>query len=473
MKKCVQMFFCHSRGLNRESTLYEKQNLMDSRLRGNDGNAEFIQTFAKASFIILLLMLTTVAPFANADTSIINIYDANGSLVTGDGRYYEYNDANQLVRVRQGDTIAGPVISEYFYDASGQRVKKIENGVITYYVGKHFEKQVGGANAGNTSYYFGDGGERVAKKDPAGNIFYYHLDHLDGINAVTDSAGTVVARTDYLPFGDLRAGNSGSEKYAYTGKEMDKTSLYYFDARYNSPEFRHFTQADIAEPDYSDPQDLNRYSYVGNNPLSYVDYDGYKKKKKKHLSKREQRARSLGLNPDKDKYKVGKMSDREYKKALVAHKAASKPKSSMAGGSGYQLAGFGTVRGKASNMAFSDQGKAWDEYIHGQHTYIEENKTKHNDDWRVGDWCGSEHGGDFPDQIWGIDMRHGCFNHDHGYENGRTKSDKWKADIHLGDDIFRDNRSWNPARNFKASIVGTGYFLAVLFRGDEAFDNAH
>jgi len=59
--------------------------------------------------------------------------------------------------------------------------------------------------------------------------------------------------------------------------------------------------------------------------LSYVDYDGFKKKKK-HLSKREQRARSLGLNPDKDKYKVGKMSHKEYKRALKAHREAEKKK---------------------------------------------------------------------------------------------------------------------------------------------------
>jgi RHS repeat-associated protein len=231
-----------------------------------------------------MLCLLMAASIVYADTSIINVYDANGNLVTGDGRYYEYNDANQLAKVRQGDQ-AGPVIAEYFYDASGQRVKKIENGVVTYYVGKHFEKQVGGSNEGSTSYYFADDGERVAKKDSAGNIFYYHLDHLDGVNAVTDSAGTLVSRTDYLPFGEAREGSSGSEKYAYTGKEKDKTDLYYFDARYNSPEFKHFTQADIAEPDYDDPQDLNRYSYVGNNPLSYVDEDGFKKKKRQRSQK--------------------------------------------------------------------------------------------------------------------------------------------------------------------------------------------
>jgi len=248
---------------------------------------------------LILCSLITVTN-SNAEDTIVNVYDNNGNLTTGDGRYYEYNDANQLAKVRQGDQ-TGPVIAEYFYDSSGQRIKKIENGVATYYVGKHYEKQVGGTNEGSTSYYFGGGGERVAKKDPAGNISYYHLDHLDGINAVTDSAGTLVSKTDYLPFGDVRTGSSGTEKYSYTDKEKDKTDLYYFNARYNSPEFRHFTQADLAEPDYADPQDLNRYAYVGNNPLSYVDDDGFKKKKKAKLSKREKWMIAHGADPDHDK----------------------------------------------------------------------------------------------------------------------------------------------------------------------------
>jgi len=290
------------------------------------------------------LLLLACASIAYADTSIINVYDANGNLVTGDGRYYEYNDANQLVRVRQGDTITGPVIAEYFYDFSGQRVKKIENGVVTYYVGKHFEKQVSGANEGSTSYYFGDDGERVAKKDPTGNIYYYHLDHLDGINAVTDSAGTIVARTDYLPFGDTRSGSTGSEKYTYTGKEQDKTGLYYFEARYNSPEFRHFTQADIAEPDYADPQDLNRYSYVGNNPLSYVDYDGFKKKKKAKLSKREKWMIAHGVDPDHDKTSL-KKAKKLYKEGKK-YATASKSKTSTASSSKNKLAGVGPIRGQ-------------------------------------------------------------------------------------------------------------------------------
>jgi RHS repeat-associated protein len=224
---------------------------------------------------ILLLLLLFVFGFTNyvfAITSLTYQYDANGNLISGDGKHYEYNDANQLVRVRHGDQ-NGPVIAEYFYDYTGQRIKKIENGVTTYYIGKHYETQVDGGIQTNNSYYFANG-ERVAKKDTLGNIYYYHLDHLGGTNVITDSSGNLVERTKYYPFGEIREG--GNEKYSFTGKEKDKlTDFYYFEARYYNPEFEHFTQADTFAPNLYDPQDLNRYSYVRNNPIKLIDPTGH------------------------------------------------------------------------------------------------------------------------------------------------------------------------------------------------------
>lgn len=225
---------------------------------------------------VLAMAMALSVGVVHAEDSLVNQYDPNGNLVSGDGKFYEYNDASQLAKVREKDQ-AGAVIAEYFYDFSGQRVKKVENGVISYYIGKDYETQVVAEKAQDTTHFFVDN-ERVAKRDASGTYFY-HPDHLGGTNVVTNATGVVVARNSYLPFGEMREG--GEEKYSYTGKEKDvATDLYYFEARFNSPELRHFTQADIADPDLDDPQDLNRYAYVGNNPMSYVDPDGHKKKKK-------------------------------------------------------------------------------------------------------------------------------------------------------------------------------------------------
>ncbi len=169
----------------------------------------------------------------------------------------------------------GPVVAEYVYDYTGQRIKKIDNGVTTYYIGKHYATQTDGSNTQHTSYYFANG-ERVSKKDPVGNVYYYHSDHLGGTNVVTDSSGNLVERIRYYPFGEIREG--GNEKYSFTGKEKDKlTDFYYYEARYYDSGFEHFTQADSIDPDYYDPQDLNRYAYAGNSPLNFKDPSGFKK----------------------------------------------------------------------------------------------------------------------------------------------------------------------------------------------------
>jgi len=213
-----------------------------------------------------------VAPYVHATTTLTYEYDANGNLIQGDGKYYEHNDANQLIRVRHGDA-SGPVLAEYFYDYTGQRIKKVENGITTYYIGKHYEKQTSDAGSANASYYFANG-ERVAKRDSLGNISYYHLDHLGGTNVVTDSSGNLLERIKYYPFGEIREG--GNEKYSFTGKEKDElTDFYYFEARYYNPEFKHFTKADMVAPNLYDPQDLNRYAYVRNNPMKLVDPSGH------------------------------------------------------------------------------------------------------------------------------------------------------------------------------------------------------
>ncbi len=65
--------------------------------------------------------------------------------------------------------------------------------------------------------------------------------------------------------------------YKFTGKERDsETGLDYFGARYYGSTMGRFTSPDPAmrSAHLSDPQTWNRFSYVRNNPLIYVDDDG-------------------------------------------------------------------------------------------------------------------------------------------------------------------------------------------------------
>ncbi|MDR0766854.1 MAG: RHS repeat-associated core domain-containing protein [Methanosarcinales archaeon] len=193
-------------------------------------------------------------------------YDANGNLIEDEIFIYVYNDANRLVEVLKKDE--DRVIAEFAYDATGSRFKKVENGVVSYYINQFFDV----VNGEETVYYFANG-DRIAK-DSAEGRFWYLNDHLGSTNVMIDADGELVERTLYYPFGAQREG--GEEKYSFTGKELDsEIGLYYFEARYYNSEIFVFTQADSFIPNVYNPQSLNRYAYCYNNPLRYTDPTGH------------------------------------------------------------------------------------------------------------------------------------------------------------------------------------------------------
>ena len=61
----------------------------------------------------------------------------------------------------------------------------------------------------------------------------------------------------------------------FTGKERDQeTGLDYFEARYYGSALGRFTSPDPLGGHLYDPQTLNKYAYVRNNPLSLTDPSG-------------------------------------------------------------------------------------------------------------------------------------------------------------------------------------------------------
>jgi len=68
-------------------------------------------------------------------------------------------------------------------------------------------------------------------------------------------------------------GSIGTDRL-FTGQRLDSTGLYYYGARYYDPAIGRFISPDSIVQDFANPQTLNRYSYVLNNPLKYVDPTG-------------------------------------------------------------------------------------------------------------------------------------------------------------------------------------------------------
>jgi len=67
-----------------------------------------------------------------------------------------------------------------------------------------------------------------------------------------------------------------STTYNFTGQRLDgDTGLLYYGARYYDPALGMFLSPDTLVPEPGNPQALNRYSYVYNNPLRYTDPNGH------------------------------------------------------------------------------------------------------------------------------------------------------------------------------------------------------
>ena len=63
----------------------------------------------------------------------------------------------------------------------------------------------------------------------------------------------------------------------FTGqREITGLGIYHYGARFYSPKLGRFLSEDTIVPGYTNPQSLNRYSYVTNNPLRYTDPTGHK-----------------------------------------------------------------------------------------------------------------------------------------------------------------------------------------------------
>ena len=93
---------------------------------------------------------------------------------------------------------------------------------------------------------------------------------------LTDADGVEIHRLVYRAFGEEleNSGSGSAPTYSYTGKELDSSGLMYYGARYYDPALSRFITADTVY-DGSSPQGLNRYSYVLNNPILYIDPSGH------------------------------------------------------------------------------------------------------------------------------------------------------------------------------------------------------
>jgi RHS repeat-associated protein len=225
-------------------------------------------------------------------------YTANGNLEARPGQNLTYDAENRLTQV-----VSGTITTTFTYDGDGNLVKKVTSAGATLYVGAHYEVQplpaspppipppplpltltkrsflpfvantalfVDGQPAQPVKYYL-VGGQRIASRTgSAGPVTYYYHDQLG--STVGSSGGE---QTRYWPYGATRSGSLGTA-YQFTGQRREAAlGLYFYQARWYDAVIGRFLSPDTIVPAPGDPQSLNRYAYVLNNPLRYTDPTGH------------------------------------------------------------------------------------------------------------------------------------------------------------------------------------------------------
>lgn len=114
------------------------------------------------------------------------------------------------------------------------------------------------------------------QSDEPRETYYYLQDHL-GSNKVIVNNQNIVWTNDYYAFGEQNPINTDDfdNPYQFTGKPLDlETGLNYYGARYYDSDLGRFIQPDALRGNLGNPLSLNRFSYVQNNPLKFVDLTG-------------------------------------------------------------------------------------------------------------------------------------------------------------------------------------------------------
>ncbi|MBI4653414.1 MAG: RHS repeat-associated core domain-containing protein [Nitrospirae bacterium] len=211
------------------------------------------------------------------DNSYLYGYDADGNMIsktstsTSTSTFYYFDAENKLIGVDKYASLTLTSTSTYSYDGFGRRVKKDVNGAVKFYIydNEDIRFETDSVGAITAEYTHGTGIDEPLAMRKAGQNYYYHVNGLGSVTALTDSSKAVVQSYVYDSFEQIISQTGTiTNPYTFTGREYDsETGMYYYRARYYSPELQRFT----SEDPIGLAGGVNLYVYVGNNPVNWVD----------------------------------------------------------------------------------------------------------------------------------------------------------------------------------------------------------
>ena len=264
-----------------ESYEYDKVGNMET-LKHLAGGGGFTRNFVhEAGSNRLMQMRLNATPFEYERDENGNVAQETAS------RHFEWDHRDRLRAFRsQAAGSAATLYAQYLYDGAGERVKKVvrnAGGQIfsATYIDATFEHtfSYSGLVVSQTStVHISDHGRRAALIRlgdllPDGPRVQYQLpDHLGSCNVViggaNSEASAFINGEEYSPFGETTFTRVRRERFAFTGKEQDEESgFYYFGLRYYAPWIARWASPDPAAQVYGP----NAYGYVEGRAMTQID----------------------------------------------------------------------------------------------------------------------------------------------------------------------------------------------------------
>jgi RHS repeat-associated protein len=166
---------------------------------------------------------------------------------------------------------------KFIYDASGNRIGRntVEENV-SFLIDPNlpFAQVLEEVTNGNITVY-GYGNDLFKMQGPDGTRWYTY-DGLGSTRGLTDENGTLTDKYVYEGFGRLiqQTGNTRNE-FLFTGEQFEPIiESYYLRARYYNQNIGRFISPDLWSGNVFHPLTIQKYSYVTNNPINYIDLSG-------------------------------------------------------------------------------------------------------------------------------------------------------------------------------------------------------
>lgn len=205
-------------------------------------------------------------------------YDDRGNVSNKNGQLYDFDFGNRLRGVTG--------VEGYRYDGFGRRVQTThaDQSMRVWQYSQSGQLMFGfsetAAQIQSTQQYLYLAGSLLAIVDrnwpsqAINSIKFQHTDALGTPVAETDTAGTVVQRSEYDPYGRLN-NRPLTDGLGYTGHYQDAaTGLTYMQQRYYDSQIGRFLSRDPVTANANTGANFNAYWYANNNPYRFNDPDG-------------------------------------------------------------------------------------------------------------------------------------------------------------------------------------------------------